>query len=339
MAAISLQQAYDCVVIGSGKTAGLIAAAVARTGRQTLQLSSPTIPRPAWLHPRWTVVEGEEQLRSPLSGVSVVNAAGKRTTVLRAATSSASAAQRLSTADSFALPAGCQLTCHSPRELHLNGALPPTSIRAELIVAVEQRDYQPTSTAIGGIYRDVACDLGEERQALLFATLRASEVFWLVPLADGQWSLGLLTSAPELSAEDSIADVLEEALVACPALTQRLISAELLGSLHLSSTAAESAPLAELTGAIHVPEYDGWIDPVFASSDWLSVELASQIALHLPAGTEHWLQDWPAVEQFTSERIAPWYRAHEALPAALQDHAQRSWYEKLLAGQRARAAD
>lgn len=305
-----------------------------------MRLSKQNGSRPAWLHPRWTAAEGDDCQRLPLSGVSVVNCAGQRTTVLRVSSAAATSSARPVAVDAITLPEDCQMTCVAPREIRLNGALPPTTIRAGLVISVENTAGLSAPRAIGGIYRDVACDLGDERQALLFAT-RNHDVFWLVPLTEGRWSLGLLSSRVEQPAEESLADVFEEALVACPALTQRLISAKLLGDLHVSPDC--SSDTADLRGAIKVPEYEGWLDPVFASSDWLGTELASQVTLQLPAGADSlderlraWQQDWSAVEQLTSERIAPWYRLHDSLPAALHDHAQRTWYEKLLAGQRTR---
>jgi|GEM_PF-4599204 len=341
MAAIPLREEYDCVVIGNSRTASLVAGAIARSGRSTLQLNPANKPRRAWLHPRWTAVEGDESQRSPLSGVSVVNSAGQRTTVLRATAEMAKLPLRAKAADSFTLPAGCQMAYDAPREIWLNGALPPTTIRAGLVIAMEDAGGKSQPAAIGGVYRDVACDLGDERQALLFATQRAGEVFWLVPFVDGRWSLGLLTDRAELLAEDELADLFEEALVACPALIQRLMAAELIGGLHLSQ-APSAVGQRRWLGAVRVPEYDNWHDPVFASSDWLGAELARQVALQL-SGDSHavdeqltrWQQEWSAVEQLTSERIAPWYRLHDDLPSMLHDHAQRTWFERLLAGQRA----
>ena len=338
MAATSLREAYDCVVIGNGRTAAHVAAAIARSGKQTLRLSSAASSRSAWLHPRWTSAAGDDSERTMLSGLCVLNSAGQRMTMLRAAATAAPC--RASTAEAFVLPAGCAVVCDDPREVRLNGALPPTTIRAGLVISAASSFVPDNQIAIGGIYRDVSCELGEERQAQLYATQRAGEVFWLVPQADGRWSLGLLTSRAEIIAE-SLADTLEEALVACPALTQRLIAAELLGGLHLSP-AMTSAATTKLPGALSVPEYDSWLDPIFACSDWLGMELAGQLALHLPSGAATgaeqlaaWQQDWFATEQLTRERITPWYRLHDDLPAALHDHAQRTWYERLLAGQRA----
>lgn len=192
---------------------------------------------------------------------------------------------------------------------------------------------------IGSIYRDVASEPGTERQATLFATRREDEVFWLVPLEGGLWSLGLLRPRTELPiADEAVAHFLEEALVACPALTQRLITAELVGGLHVFAESNAGA-IESSQDVLTLPNYDDWLDPVFASGDWLSRELAQQFVAQLSTANgddqriAEWLSSWPAVEQLTRERIAPWYQLATSLPETLHDHAQREWYERLLLAQ------
>jgi hypothetical protein len=340
MAATLLREAYDCIVLGSGRTASQIAAAVARTGQQTLQLTRESAAGQSWLQPRWDCYsEFAAGQRLPLNGVSVLNAAGKRITALRAAACAApqqSASRHAAVA--FTLPHGCRLTCDVPREIRLNGALPPRTIRANVVIAVRNGPNTANQAAIGGIYRDVSSGDNEERQATIFATQRSGEVFWLVPMAGALWSIGLLRSRAELSlAYETIADVFEDALVACPALTQRLISAQLVGGLHFSTATTQSGVHDLAADVLSLPDYSCWLDPVFASSDWLGDELATQFTQllmeHVPAEKfAEWQQQWSAVEQLTRERIAPWYQQHEALTNALHDHAQREWYEKLLTG-------
>jgi hypothetical protein len=341
MAATLLREAYDCIILGSGRTASQIAAAVARMGQQTLQLTRESAAGQSWLQPRWDCYsEFAAGQRLPLNGVSVLNAAGKRITSLRAAACTApqqSASRHAAVA--FTLPHGCRLTCDVPREVRLNGALPPRTIRANVVIAVRNGPNTANQAAIGGIYRDVSAGDNEERQALIFATQRSGEVFWLVPMAGALWSIGLLRSRADLSlSNETIADAFEDALVACPALTQRLISAQLVGGLHFSTATKQSDVHDLAADVLSLPDYSCWLDPVFASSDWLGDELASHFAPLLTAedvSSEKfaaWQQQWSAVEQLTRERIAPWYQQHEALTNALHDHAQREWYEKLLTG-------
>lgn len=343
MAATHLREAYDCVVLGNSRTASQLAAALARTGRQTLQLKRDPVAEQSWLHPRWNnFTEASVGQRSSLSGVGVWNANGKQITSLRAAANVSSpqySASGNSPAESFALPAGCRIACDVPREIRLNGALPPTRITAQCILAVGTDSLRPQPTAIGGIYRDVTSPAGEERHAALFATQQGRDIFWLVPISGALWSIGLLRAPSEfVAAEDALADVFEDALVACPVLTQLLISAQLIGGLH-SSACANRSPLNDRRAEVLLlPEYDNWLDPVFSSGVWLGEELAAQFAQLLqaePISAERireWQEHWQAVEQLTRERIAPWYQQHEALPAALHDHAQREWYERLLSG-------
>ena len=222
MAATILRDAYDCIVLGSGRTASQVAATIARSGRQTLQLTSQTSPPPSWLHPRFSLPPETEFLpRLPLSSVSAVNAAGKTLATVSAANWSARGSAATTPAiTTFELPAGCRVACQ-PDAVHLNGALPPTVIRSGAVIKIERETNSAPLPLIGGVYRDVTSSPGSERQATLFATRRGGEVCWLVPLGDGLWNLGLMRTEPT---EESPAHWLEEPLVACPALTQRLIA-------------------------------------------------------------------------------------------------------------------
>lgn len=339
MAATLLRDAYDCIVLGSGRTASQVAAAIARTGRQTLQLTPEISPSIGWLQPRFTALPESEFLpRLPLSGVSAVNAAGKTLATVSAANWSATraASSTMPTITTFALPAGCRAACEA-NAVHLNGALPPTVIRSGAVIKIEATAGRaPLPAVTGGVYRDVASSEGGERQATLFATRRGGEVCWLVPVGNGMWNLGLMRSADAQTLDESPAHWLEEALVACPALTQRLIAAELVGGLHSAPVRAAPGPSESPPAAITLPAYDDWLDPVFASGDWLGYELAQQFIAQFPCSNDaaqrlaEWQATWPAVEQLTRERIAPWYQLNADLPAALHDHAQREWYEKLL---------
>jgi hypothetical protein len=352
MAATILRDAYDCIVLGSGRTASQVAAAIARTGRQTLQLTRESSPPPSWLHPRFSAPPEVESLpRLPLSSVSAVNAAGKTLATVSAANWSAARTSSTTTPaiTTFELPAGCRAACESDA-VHLNGALPPTVIRSTAVIKIERAPNLPPLPVVGGVYRGVANSAAGERQATLFATRRGGEVCWLVPLAGGLWNLGVMRSAEAQtaysqqqtvapstqSAEESPAHWLEEALVACPSLTQRLIAAELVGELHSTTLPSETKPGETPPVAITLPAYDDWLDPVFASGDWLGHELAQQLIAQFPSANDasqrlaEWQATWPAVEQLTRERIAPWYQLDATLPAALHDHAQREWYEKLL---------
>lgn len=342
MAATHLRDAYDCIVLGGSRTATQIAAAVARTGRQTLQLTREPTAAHSWLNPRWDAYsQFADGQRLPLSGVGVLNAAGKRFTAIRAAATASPliSSSRHRAVAAFALPHGCRVACEAPREIRLNGAIPSTTIRANSVIFVGSSPNSSRQSAIGGIYRDVSAAEDEERQAMIFSTQRGGEVFWLVPMAGALWSIGLLRSQAEWPAEcETIADAFEDALVACPALTQRLISAQLVGGLHFSTEATQPAQREFAPDVLSLPDYGSWLDPVFSSNDWLGDELAAQFTQLLIAGNAsperltHWQQQWSAVEQLTRERIAPWYQQHEALTNALHDHAQREWYEKLLLG-------
>lgn len=338
MAATILRDAYDCIVLGSGRTANQVAAAIARTGRQTLQLTRETSPPPSWLHPRFSAPPEIESLpRLPLSSVNAVNAAGKTLATVSAANWSAARCATSTTpaVTTFEMPAGCGAACAADA-VHLNGALPPTVIRSEVVIEIKARRTNEPFTVIGGTYRNVTSPPGSERQATLFATRRGGEVCWLVPMVNGIWSLGLFRSTDARPAEESPAHWFEEALVACPTLTQRLFAAELIGELH--ATPVRSAPPQSESppAAITLPAYDDWLDPVFASGDWLGHELAQQLIAKFPCANDATARlaerqaTWPAVEQLTRERIAPWYQLDATLPAALHDHAQREWYEKLL---------
>lgn len=342
MAATLFREAYDCIVLGSGRTAAQVAAAVARTGRQTLQLAPEARAPYAWLHPRFVSVAELDLERLPISSVCAVSATGKPIATVHAAAGLLPPRMHSQSppATAFTLPVGCAVACESNHRVRLNGALPPTEIQANAVIRVERAVHSDPATIIGGVYRDVASLPSTERQATLFATRREGEVCWLVPIAGAQWSLGLVRPQAKTSlAAESPAELLEEALVACPALTQRLIAAELVGDLHVFTEPDGGAAIESSQDVLTLPNYDQWLDPVFASGDWLSRELAQQFVAQLSTAKgddqriADWLASWPAVEQLTRERIAPWYQLPATLPETLHDHAQREWYERLLLAQ------
>jgi hypothetical protein len=349
MAASALRAAYDCVVLGSGRTARLLASSLEQAGISTLQLQrKPAVGLPAWLHPRAALFDGNEELGlSSLSAVTAFNPAGKVMASLHSGTSSrrtASGTKLPATAAAYSAPEGCELISAAAGEITIRGSHLRKSWRAKMIFAVETPAQSFASSAVGGVYRDVAVAPGEERHATLFATARPGEVGWLVPLKGGFTSLGLLRETAGEAPEESCAELLEEALVACPALTQRLIAAQLVGSLDAVPARQATPPAAAHSAWLSLPEYDTWLDPVFASGQWLAEELTQQIValLTTPDATDEklaaWQTTWPAVEQLTRERISSWYRFPASLSAALQDHAQREWYERLLAADVAPAA-
>ncbi|WP_425616560.1 hypothetical protein NA78x_000208 [Anatilimnocola sp. NA78] len=358
MAAPSLRDAYDCVVLGSSTSAHLLTTALAQAGLHTLVLQSAHSPlASAWLQPRFSCSTDASPRRSLLSGVQLLNTMGRLMASLATpAGEKPVAALPLFDREQSSRPQvthlqladDAEVTSQQTGSVEICSPRCQQQVRASVVIQLVPIAGTPPRTAIGGLYRGVTLLPGEDRQALLFATTRGAEVFWLVPQADGLCSLGLLRAATESTGEQSAGSELEEALVACPALTQRLIAAQLVGGLHQvhEEPLAEKRPDHWLT----LPDCETWIDPVFASGHWLLEQLLPQVMAAVTSacansacvnqGALPSLRQiaWQESAQQLRTRIDRWYRPEEMLKSVGDDLATSTIYSQLLASERASEA-
>ncbi|WP_145098285.1 hypothetical protein [Anatilimnocola aggregata] len=335
MAAPPLREAYDCVVIGGGNSAHLLTAAFSQAGLSSLHLLRETTQPPAaWLHPRLLNVGNDEQpRRTALAGVQVLDTSGRLLASLTASAAGAAGEQSaanlpscqherasLGTTTVFQLPSSCDVSASECDKLELCGTRWRHSIQTRAVINLVPAHSEQAWTAIGGLYRGVTFLPGEERQGLLFATYRGCEVFWLMPGQNGLTSLGWLRPSPVGTNIDSLAGSMEEALVACPALTQRLIAAQLVGNWH--QTHEEPAIGGTPNHWLTLAASESWIDPVFSGGHWLLesflpqiVSLVSSVCISVRdqrSATQQLQFEWLQAARLLRARTNCWYHPTDA---------------------------
>jgi hypothetical protein len=352
----SLRAAYDCVVVGSGFTATAAADSLSQAGLTVLHLlPSPSRQPGLWLHPR--LITASEHgpscdgvvRRRPLAGVQWLDADGQVVASLLAASES------LRAQETAELP-GCPQTAWSPHridrvELTAADAWHATEpgliefatatarhiVQLKLGLNVGATSAASPRLAIGGIYRGVAPLAGDSPLARLFATRLPGTTFWLSPLPNGLTSLGLIRTIPAGSYNQAcLSQLLEESLVACPALTEQLHAAQLLGGLHHAQEPIE--PTCSLDDRwLTLAEYEQWIDPIFASGAWLAsrelpaVVAAAVVACHddvVPSRTRQ--AQWHQAEQAARAQIIQWYARGQQQPLPPLEPTAQGWCQELL---------
>lgn len=280
-----LHSAYDCVVVGSGFTAQMLARSLAEAELTVLHvLPRPIRPPNGWLHPRFVSDAQGELRRRPLAGLDWLNASGQVVASWPADRSESAAAAGEPTMlsprlERVELSAADDWSSSGPGQIDLRALAGAYSVRCQIGFVVGAAT-QPRTVAVGGIYRGVFRSGGLDQDATqhtaqVFATQRPGEAFWLVPLSGGLVSLGWLgagrrTGRQEVLASESLGSLFEEALVACPTLTQQLYAAHLVGNLYSAGDAPRSAEPARGAGWHSFTEFEDWVDPVFASGLWLA---------------------------------------------------------------------
>jgi hypothetical protein len=362
----ALRAAYDCVVVGSGFTAVPLADSLNQAGLTVLHLfPSPAKQTCLWLHPRLTGFDRHGQLRRrSLAGVQWLDPDGQVVASLRGAGGS------LRAPESAELP-GCTQTAWSPHridrvELAAAAAWQATepgriefataagehAVQFKLGLSVGTTRAAGSRLAIGGIYRGVSRAAAGEQVAQLFATQQSDTTFWLSPLPDGLTSLGLIrTASPGSCNQACLSQLLEEALVACPALTEQLHAAQLLGSLHHAQESVDPTCSHDDHWLderwLTVAEYEQWIDPIFASGAWLAsralpaVVAAAVVACHdqaVPSRTRQ--TQWRQAEQAAWTQLSHWYTRGQRLPLPPPlEPAAQAWCQELLSAQPAATSE
>lgn len=128
--------------------------------------------------------------------------------------------------------------------------------------------------AIWGYYQAARRAPGE-RGALstIFCTRTRDAWFWYLPLAGDVTSVGVVGDADYLiKGRGRPANVLEEELVNCPAVTERLASARLISKFHVARDFAYDTSCPSGNGWLLVGDAWGFLDPLFSSGVWLALK-------------------------------------------------------------------
>jgi hypothetical protein len=371
----ALRSAYDCVVVGFGFTAIPLADSLSQAGLTVLHLlPSPARQPGLWLHPRLVTASEHSPSchgpschgairRRPLAGVHWLDPDGQVVASLRAAHGSLRAPESAELPgcpsiawsphriDRVELAAAAAWQATEPGRIEFATAAGQHAVQFKLGLSVGAASAAGSRLAIGGIYRGVSRAAAGEQVAQLFATQQAGSTFWLMPLPDGLTSLGLIRMVPAGSCNQAcLSQLLEEALVACPALTEQLHAAQLLGSLHHAQESVEATDSHNERWLderwLTLAEYEQWIDPIFASGAWLApralpaVLAAAIVACHdqaVPSRTRQ--TQWRQAEQAARAQLSQWYARGQRLPLPPLEPTAQAWCQELLSAQPAATSE
>jgi len=318
MAAPSFRDAYDCAVVGDGWAAALFAGELSRAGLSTVQVTQEAYRAvDAWLHPRLQQDELDQlPTRNHVRGIVVLDVAGDTVEVLKP---NLLAPWRFGTVTLF----------EARRQF-----VPTTPVfDGNARCVVQFVSGTKPQFAVGGIYRDVTREAGDEQFAQLFQTRVPGMVAWLAACGSGLFSLGIIRTGGEGgNGNTAAADMLEEALVACPALTRRLAHAELVGELHTRANPLCAPKMSGTDKEVFLPAYDAEIDPLFAGGYELACRGGAELAAVLMArgglpGSDRqriaaWREGWRETEQGVRNLVRYYY----SCPPARDRSPADSWH-------------
>jgi flavin-dependent dehydrogenase len=134
--------------------------------------------------------------------------------------------------------------------------------------------------AIWGYYRGARRVPGEQGAlSTIFCTRTRDAWFWYLPLSDDVTSVGVVGDADYLiKGRGRPANVLEEELVNCPAVTERLASARLVSKFHVARDFAYDSTQTSGPGWLLVGDARGFLDPLFSSGVLLALKSGEMAA-------------------------------------------------------------
>lgn len=121
---------------------------------------------------------------------------------------------------------------------------------------------------------------GGEREGDILIVRGADSWFWMIPMAAGRTSVGLVTDAARFKASgNSPQEAFDEALKSMPAVRKRFPQAEIGGKLQVIVDFSYKNRSLVTPRVTRVGDASGFIDPMFSSGVLLAMEGARQAAL------------------------------------------------------------
>jgi len=129
-------------------------------------------------------------------------------------------------------------------------------------------------SAIWTYYRDARRDPGEHAGATVILHTRHKETwFWFIPLQNDVTSIGVVGDNDLLlKNRGTPEDVFEQEMQQCPALTERLASAERVDKHHVAREFSYSTEQAAGDGWVLVGDAWGFIDPIYSSGVYFALK-------------------------------------------------------------------
>ncbi|MDG2308213.1 MAG: NAD(P)/FAD-dependent oxidoreductase [Candidatus Binatia bacterium] len=141
---------------------------------------------------------------------------------------------------------------------------------------------------------------GAESGDILLA-VRTDGWLWLIPLADGRTSIGLVVQGDALRRfERTPEEAFEYALRHTPALAEKTRDAERVSPIHVTSNYSYRSGTAARDGAVLIGDALGFLDPVFSTGVFLALQGGESAAAALdhslarPTAADAILAEWAA---------------------------------------------
>jgi flavin-dependent dehydrogenase len=211
---------------------------------------------------------------------------------------------------------------------------------------VRRANNELRKAAIWGYYQAARRVPGEQGSlSTIFCTRTRDAWFWYLPLAGDVTSVGVVGDADYLiKGRGRPANVLEEELVNCPAVTERLASARLVSKFHVARDFAYDTSRAAGDGWLLVGDAWGFLDPLFSSGVLLALksgEMAADCILNalsmnvLSAATlGAWEPTFTTGVGWMRKLVHAFYTKEFSFGGFLSDHpAEQDSLTRLLAGE------
>jgi flavin-dependent dehydrogenase len=227
------------------------------------------------------------------------------------------------------------------------GEQPPREIRARVIVdATGQQallanrlglrvdNPELKKAAIWGYYRNARRDPGENSGAtIILHTNTKQSWFWFIPLANNVTSIGVVGDRDYLlKGRGKPAAVFEDELVQCPALTERLMDAELVSEFRTIKEFSYSTSRKAGHGWVLVGDAYGFIDPIYSSGVFLALksgQLAADAIIEglrkddlSPQQLSKWSADFEKGVRWIRKLVEAFYTNEFSFGQFLRDHPQ-----------------
>lgn len=160
--------------------------------------------------------------------------------------------------------------------------------------------------AIWGYYRNARRDPGDNAGAtIILHTTTKKSWFWFIPLADNITSIGVVGNRDYLlKGRGKPAAVFEDELVQCPALTERLMDAELVSEFRTIKEFSYTTKQHAGQGWVLVGDAYGFIDPIYSSGVYLALKSGEMAADAIAEGLKN--------NDLSGEQLGKWSGEFEA---------------------------
>jgi flavin-dependent dehydrogenase len=131
-----------------------------------------------------------------------------------------------------------------------------------------------SNVAIWGYYRNALRDEGDDAgDTIVFRTVSKRSWFWFIPLTNNVTSIGVIGDQSQLlQNRGEPAALFEDELVDCPALTERLLNAQLVGELRMLKQFSYCTTQRSGHGWVLVGDAGGFADPLCWSGVFLALK-------------------------------------------------------------------